>query len=250
MRFGGQVALITGGAVGLGRAFARSLCGEGAAVVLADIDVAAAEATAAALRSEGHYIIAVECDVAEDAAVDLAVSRAIDEFGGVDVLINNAGLHLMQYDRPFGEQPRSDIRDLFAVNIMGIVNCTMACRATMLKRGGGVVLNISSTAGFSSTSPYGVSKLAVRGLTIALATELAVDRIRVNAVAPGLMATENAMKDLPRAIFERHVNERQLIRRLGTMEDVVAAMLYLCSNDAAFVTGETIKVSGGFALGL
>ncbi len=116
------------------------------------------------------------------------------------------------------------------------------------QRGGGVVLNISSMAGYLSTTPYAVSKLTVRGLTVAFATELAPDRIRVNAIAPGLMNTENALADLPRPLIDEFVNQRQLVNRLGTMGDVVSAMLYLCSNEASFITGETLKVSGGYPL--
>jgi NAD(P)-dependent dehydrogenase (short-subunit alcohol dehydrogenase family) len=118
----------------------------------------------------------------------------------------------------------------------------------MRSAGGGVVLNIASIAGHLSNTPYGVSKLAVRGLTIAFASELAPDNIRVNAIAPGLMATENAIADLPQAMVDEFVGERQLVHRLGQMGDIVQAMLYLCSDQASFVTGQTLDVSGGFPL--
>jgi len=180
--------------------------------------------------------------------VDTAVAAAVDRFGGVDILINNAGLHLMQYNQPFGALSRDEIRGLFDVNVIGVINVTLACRASMSERGGGVVLNISSMAGYMSATPYAVSKLAVRGLTVAFATELASERIRVNAIAPGLMNTENALADLPRPLIDEFVTERQLVHRLGTMGDVVSAMLYLCSDEASFITGETLKVSGGYPL--
>jgi 3-oxoacyl-[acyl-carrier protein] reductase len=131
---------------------------------------------------------------------------------------------------------------------MGVINATLACSSSMRERGGGVVLNISSMAGYMSATPYAVSKLTVRGLTVAFATELAQDRIRVNAIAPGLMNTENAIADLPRPLIDEFVNERQLVHRLGTMDDVVATMLFLCSDQASFITGETVKVSGGYPL--
>jgi len=114
--------------------------------------------------------------------------------------------------------------------------------------GGGVVLNISSMAGYMSATPYAVSKLTVRGLTVAFATELAPDRIRVNAIAPGLMNTENALADLPKPLIDEFTHRLQLVHRLGTMDDVVSAMLFLCSDEASFVTGETLKVSGGYPL--
>jgi len=243
-----RTAVITGGAVGFGRAFARALVAEGVGVVLADIDVDTAEHTAAELISAGGRAIAVECDVADSDGVDAAVAATVDRFGGVDILINNAGLHLSKYNRPFGVLSRDEIRALFDVNVMGVINATLACRDSMRQRGGGVVLNISSVAAYMSTTPYAVSKLTVRGLTVAFATELAPEGIRVNAIAPGLMNTENALADLPRQLVDDLVQRRQLVHRLGTMDDVVSAMLFLCSDEASFITGETLKLSGGYPL--
>ena len=164
------------------------------------------------------------------------------------MLINNAGLHLMEYNQPFAVLERQKLRKLFEVNVIGVVNCTLACRESMAARGGGAILNISSMAGHMSVTPYAVSKLAVRGLTVAFATELAPERIRVNAISPGLMATENAMEDLPREIVDHMINDTQLIHRQGEMRDIVTAMLFLCSDDSSFTTGETLKVTGGFPL--
>src|SRR4051812_28653346 len=248
MRFQNRTAVITGGAVGFGRAFARALVAEGAAVVLADIDTDMAERTAAEVVSTGGQAIAVDCDVADPDGVDAAVATSIARFGGIDIVINNAGLHLTKYNQPFGALSRNEIRDLFDVNVMGVINVTLACRDSMRDRGGGVVLNISSMAGYMSATPYAVSKLTVRGLTVAFATELAQDRIRVNAIAPGLMNTENALADLPKPLIDEFTYRLQLVRRLGPMDDVVSAMLFLCSDEASFITGETLKVSGGYPL--
>jgi 3-oxoacyl-[acyl-carrier protein] reductase len=134
--------------------------------------------------------------------------------------------------------------------VVGVVNCTVACRDTMRSRGGGAVLNISSIAGYLSTSPYAISKLAVRGLTIAFATEFAPDKIRVNAIAPGLMATENALAGLPQELIDDFTNNRQLVHRLGDMDDIVSSALFLCSDQASFITGETLRVSGGYPLAM
>jgi NAD(P)-dependent dehydrogenase (short-subunit alcohol dehydrogenase family) len=246
MRFDGKVAFITGGAVGFGRAFGRALGREGAAIAVVDIDGEAAQRTAKDLESEGLRALAITCDVAAEDQVEVAVETAAHQLGGVDILINNAGKHLTKYNQPFTVLPRHELRSLFDVNVVGVVNCTVACRAAMAARGGGVVVNISSIAGHLHVSPYAVSKLAVRGLTVAFAAELAPDGIRVNAISPGLMATENAMEDLPKAMVDDFVQNRQLVHRLGEMEDIVKAMLFLCSDDASFITGETIKVSGGY----
>ncbi|HYZ69634.1 MAG TPA: SDR family oxidoreductase [Mycobacterium sp.] len=248
MRFKNRTAVITGGAIGFGRAFARALVGEGASVVIADIDSDMANHTAAELVSSGAQALAVNCDVADAEQVDAAVATTLDRFGGIDIVINNAGLHLMKYNQPFGELSRNEIRNLFDVNVMGVINMTLASRDAMCARGGGVVLNISSMAGYMSATPYAVSKLTVRGLTVAFATELAPDRIRVNAIAPGLMNTENALADLPKPLIDEFVQRLQLVHRLGTMDDVVSVMLFLCSDEASFITGETVKVSGGYPL--
>jgi NAD(P)-dependent dehydrogenase (short-subunit alcohol dehydrogenase family) len=131
-----------------------------------------------------------------------------------------------------------------------VVNCALACQPSMRQRGGGTIVNIASIAAHSVQSPYGVSKLAVRGLTQALAAEFAPDRIRVNAISPGLMATENALADLPESLRQDFVDNRQLIHRPGEVGDIVSAMMWLSSDAASFVTGETLKVSGGYPLGI
>ena len=249
-RFDGKVAFITGGAIGFGRAFARALAARGCAIAIADIDEPAGEATAKQLESEGHRAIAVTCDVADDAGVERAVGVAVEQLGGVDILINNAGKHLTKYNQPFRVLPRFEIRALFDVNVIGVVSCSLACQESMRSRGGGSIINISSIAGYSSSSPYGVSKLAVRGLTIALAQEMAADGIRVNAIAPGLMGTENALADLPQDLVDDFIGNRQLVHRLGAMDDIVNAMLFLCSSSGSFVTGETLRVSGGYPLAI
>lgn len=248
MRFDGKVAFITGGGVGFGRAFARALAAEGASIVIADIDGDAGTALVHELETAGTPTLAVVCDVADEHQVQAGIDATVERFGGLDVLINNAGKHLTKYNQPFSVLERDELRALFDVNVIGVVNCSVAARPSMAARGGGVILNISSMAVYMNTTPYAVSKLAVRGLTIVFATEFAGDGIRVNAIAPGLMATENAMDDLPTALVDEFVNDRQLVHRLGQMDDIVQAMLYLCSDESSFVTGETVKVSGGLPL--
>lgn len=247
-RFDAKAAFVTGGAQGFGAAFCRSLAAEGASVVVADIDEVRAEDTAEKLNEAGFEALAVHCDVTDEKAVARAVARATEAFGGIDILINSAGLHLSRYNQPFSTMSREDVRDLFDVNVFGIVNTSTACLETMRSRGGGTVVNISSMAAYNPITAYGVSKLTVRALTIALAHDFASAGIRCNAIAPGLIGTDSALADLPQAFVDSIVEDRQLVHRLGRTEDIVAMMLYLCSDESSFVTGETFKVSGGTPL--
>lgn len=272
-RFAGRVAVITGGGRGLGAAFAQALAAEGARIALLEIDGPAARDTAAALEARGFEVLAALCDVTDEHAVDSVTRQVIERFGRIDILVNNAALHARKYNQPFASLERSDIRALFEVNVMGLVNCSLACRPHLAAVGGGSIINIVSAAGHTSTTPYGVSKLAARGLTVAMATEFAADNIRVNAIAPGFVGSSNALADctpdrlmailaglgakVPPEILARCSTEdlvslirsMQLVPREGTVDDVVKALLYLCSDDAGFVTGETLKIAGGAAIG-
>ncbi len=251
----GKVAVITGGAVGIGRHFASALVEQGVSVAIADVDVEAAVAAAAGLAAAGAKAIAVHCDISDEAAVEAATDEVVAQFGGIDILINNAALHLSHWTRPVTEMPRDMWRRLLDTNVIGVVNCAASCRPHMRERGGGVILNMSSIAGFMPrpdfgfASTYALSKLAVRGLTVALATELAPDHIRVNGIAPGGTQSEAAMAEQLDAHFAALV-ELQLIKRPGQMADLVGPMLFLCSDQSAMVTGETIIVGGGFPLRL
>jgi NAD(P)-dependent dehydrogenase (short-subunit alcohol dehydrogenase family) len=248
--FRGKVAFVTGGAMGMGSAFAQALCERGASVAIADINEAGAAGVADALKAAGGKALGLACNVADEAAVASATARTAEAFGGIDILINNAGLHSAKYNVPFETLGHAEIRRLIDVNIMGVVNCSLACRPLMAARGGGVIFNLASIAGYSINSPYGVSKLAVRGLTIAFAREFAEHRIRVNAIAPGLIATDVVRAELPAQLFEDFAQKNQLVRRTGEIADAVQAMLFLCSSRASFITGETLKVSGGFPLAI
>ncbi|MET0373630.1 MAG: SDR family oxidoreductase [Rhizorhabdus sp.] len=247
MSFTGKVAVITGAGAGFGAAFAAALASRGTQVALLDIDVPAAQNVAAEI---GVQAIALKCDVASTASVESAVARVIERFGGVDILINNAGLHSAEFNKGFAELGPEASRRLFDVNVHGVVNASVACRSSMAARGGGAIVNISSIAAWACTSAYGVSKLAVRGLTLSLAQEFAADRIRVNAIAPGLIATDKIRADFPQSFFDDFANRLQLIHRNGEVDDIVAALLYLCGEEASFITGETLRVSGGYPLSL
>jgi NAD(P)-dependent dehydrogenase (short-subunit alcohol dehydrogenase family) len=249
-RFAGRTAFITGAATGFGKAFATALSREGASVVIADIALSEAEQTATELSTSASSVIAVPCDVADHRSVTEAIKRTCAVFGGVDLLINNAARHLLKYNRPFAELDTEDIQALFDVNVMGIINCTLACKDSMGARGGGAIVNMSSLAGYLSSTPYGVTKVTARALTVAFATELAPFGIRVNGIAPTITTTESVLAEYDDERIDRTVERLQLIKRRSTMDDVTNLMLFLCSDEASFITGETVRVTGGGAIAI
>ncbi|WP_427924727.1 SDR family NAD(P)-dependent oxidoreductase [Streptomyces sp. cg40] len=242
----GKVAFITGGGRGFGKAFGAALAARGAHVVLADIDGDAAKAAAAELTAAGGSLTGVACDVADEAAVETVMDEVVARHGGLDILVNNAGLHAA-YNRPFTELGLAKVRRVLDVNVMGVVICSLAAQRAMRGRAGAAIVNISSSAAYANRSIYGVSKLAVRGLTVSFAREFAADGIRVNAIAPGLIFTDTVRAQLPEAEAKRVLGE-QILQREGEERDIVEALLYLVSSKASFVTGETLRVTGGFAL--
>ena len=191
------MAVITGGGRGFGKAFGTALAARGAHVVLADIDAAAAAAAAAEIAGKGGSASAAACDVADEAGVAAMIDEVTAEHGGIDILVNNAGLHSAAYNKPSAEIGIAGLRRLFDVNVMGVYICSLAARAAMSGRDGAAVVNISSSAAYANRAAYGVSKLAVRGVTAQLAREFAADGIRVNAIAPGLIFTDTIRAELP-----------------------------------------------------
>jgi 3-oxoacyl-[acyl-carrier protein] reductase len=247
--FAGRIAVITGGGRGFGKAFGEGLAHRGARVVLADIDGAAAEEAAAELRAGGGEAFAVCCDVADEAQVAAAMTRVASEHGGIDILINNAGLHSAAYNEPIATLGVPKLRRLFDVNVMGVIICSLAARGAMVGRRGAAIINIASSAAYGCHTAYGASKLAVRGLTITMAHEFKADGIRVNAIAPGLIFTETIRAELPQQAIDV-VMRQQIVPREGEVKDIVEAMLYLASGRSSFITGETLRVSGGFTLAI
>ncbi|MBA3035140.1 MAG: SDR family oxidoreductase [Desulfobacterium sp.] len=249
LEFEEHVAFITGGGRGFGKAFGQALMKRGARIVLADIDSAAAEEAAAELRASGGEALPVKCDVADEIQVAAAIELAVSEYGGIDILINNAGLHSAAYAEPMSSSGINKLRRLFDVNVMGVIICSLAARQAMAGRVDSVIINISSSAAYDYPTAYGVSKLAVRGLTITMARDFKAYGIRVNAIAPGLIYTETIRKELPEWVLDT-VKKQQILDREGDVKDIVEAMLYLASARSAFITGETLRVSGGFTLAI
>jgi 3-oxoacyl-[acyl-carrier protein] reductase len=244
MKLAGKVAIVTGaggaGVGGLGVTYVQALAANGAWVVVSDVDGEAAERTAAGLVTDGGKAIGVRCDVSSDADIDAMVRAAVAAFGGIDILVNNAGLCRGKWN-DMSTLSREDWRYIMDVNTIAPIRCAAAVRTAMVARGGGLIVNQSSNASQMEAGSYTVSKYALDAVTRVLAAEFAPDNIRVNGIAPGMMTAK-----MPPAQVEA-LRARQTVRRPGRPEDLVATLLYLCSDDSAFVNGQTITVDGGMA---
>lgn len=251
-RLTGKIALITGAAGGIGQATATRFGAEGAALVLGDRDDAGLKDVVAALTAQGVDAVGLPGDVTDSAyraaLVELAVSR-----GGLDVLFNNAGIMVAG---PIDQLDEAQWDSVVGVNAKSQVFLIQAALPALRARGGGAIVNTSSIGGvlgFGSMVAYSASKAAVAGITRTLAVELAPENIRVNAVVPG--AIDTAMPRSFLANFPEEAHEeikktfvaRQLIKRLGTAEEVASAVAFLASADASFLTGHILPVDGGWA---
>ncbi|MBM3521313.1 MAG: glucose 1-dehydrogenase [Alphaproteobacteria bacterium] len=248
LRLDGEVALVTGAARGIGAASAALLAAAGAAVIVADLDPGAAEASAAAIRARGQRASALTLDVTDEAKVGAAFEDVKARHGRLDVLVNNAGIALR---KPTVELTRADWDKVVAVNLSGVFLCAQAAARLMLAGGGGRVVNIASIMGLSGGGlypniSYQSTKGAVVNMTRALAVEWSTQGIRVNAVAPTWVKTE-----LTKPLFENPELLGRLkavtpLERFPEPDDIAAAVLFLASRASSFVTGHTLAVDSGF----
>jgi 3-oxoacyl-[acyl-carrier protein] reductase len=241
--FTGKVAIVTGAAQGIGEAYARALAAAGAAVVIADIAAVAGEAVAEDIRASGGKAAFARTDVSDPDSTDAMAALAVSEFGGIDLLVNNAAIYgQMQFDLLVSVD-WAYYKRFLSVNMDGALACTRACYRHMRSRGGGAIVNQSSTAAWLYSSFYGLAKVGVNGLTQQLAHELGGMGIRVNAIAPG--PTDTAATRTVVGAMADDIVKSLALKRMGQPADLVGACLFLLSDEAAWITGQIYNVDGG-----
>jgi meso-butanediol dehydrogenase/(S,S)-butanediol dehydrogenase/diacetyl reductase len=243
VRLDGKVAFVTGAAHGIGRAIAGRLASEGARLVLADIDLEAAEA--AAHQLDGPEALAVRCDITDRASVEAAIGEAIQEYGQLDVLVNNAGLGSGQ---PFAESSDADFTQQLELNLAGAVRCIQAALPHLVDSGGNVVSvgSVNGIAAFGDVA-YSMAKAGLHNLALNLTKEYGPRGVRFNVVAPGTIRTR--VWDGREDILQRLAETVYPLRRVGEPEDVAAAVAFLASDDAGWISGVVLPVDGGVLAG-
>lgn len=253
MRLKEKVALITGGAAGIGLATAKRFVVEGARVIICDVNQQAGED---AVRDLGASVEFSKVDVTDKASVDNWIHGVVEKYGRADILINNAGivrdslLVKIKDGELVKQMPEADFDLVIAINLKGVFNCTQSIAPTMIRQNGGVILNATSIVGIDGNigqTNYIATKAGVIGMTKAWARELGRHNVRVNAVAPGFTATD-IISSMPEKIIEG-MKARTPLGRMGQPEDIANAYLFLASDEASFISGVVLRVDGGIVIG-
>jgi NAD(P)-dependent dehydrogenase (short-subunit alcohol dehydrogenase family) len=249
--FEGKVALVTGAGSGLGLATAKAFAESGASVVLADSNEMAAGSAAKELTAQGHKVLAIRCDVADDAQVEAMVQQTVAAFGRLDAAYNNAGIQNILAET--ADSSRNDYDRVMAVNLRGVWSCMKFELQQMRRQGSGAIVNCSSLGGLvggAGRGTYHAAKHGVLGLTKSAALEYAARGIRINAICPGLIQTP--MSDQMIASGQAEALDTLLkavpMERVGRAEEIADAVLWLCSSAASYVTGQSLAVDGGFTM--
>jgi NAD(P)-dependent dehydrogenase (short-subunit alcohol dehydrogenase family) len=251
MKLEGKVAIITGGAMGIGRATARLFAAEGAAIVIGDIAAEAAQKTVESLTMSGGQAVTYPVDVRRPDEVEQLIEAAVETFGGVDILVNNAGVALAKSTT---ETSLEEWERLLGINLTGPWLCARAAIPAMIRRGGGVIVNVASNAGlvgFPNLAAYCASKGGLVQLTKAMALDCAPHQIRVNAICPGHTRTPMgdgfvAAQVDPEAFVKEFINVQHPIGRMAEAEEVARVVLFLASADSSFITGSILAADGGY----
>lgn len=249
-RLKGKVAIVTGAGSGIGKALARRLAADGASVVIADV-ARFSESAAEIAKATGSRSLGLQVNVSSENDVERMAAETVRAFGGIDILVNNAAVFSSLKLKPFEEIGVDEWRKVMDVNIMGVALCCRACVPHMRKAGGGRIINLASGApikGVPLFLHYISSKGAVIAMTRGLARELGKDGITVNSLAPGFTLSENVAKDPAHVQAGERTRLTRAIQRDETPEDLVGAVSFLASADAAFITGQTLVVDGGSAM--
>jgi NAD(P)-dependent dehydrogenase (short-subunit alcohol dehydrogenase family) len=249
--FENKVALVTGAGAGLGLATAKAFAAAGARVVLADADEASVRAAADDLKSKNHEVLAIHCDVSEDAQIEAMVKQTVARFGQLDAAYNNAGIQNELAET--AEATREDFDRVIAVNLRGVWSCMKFELQQMKKQRSGAIVNCSSIGGLvggPKRATYHAAKHGVIGLTTSAALEYAAEGIRINAICPGLFDTP--MSDRMKAAGQTEALNAMLkdvpIGRVGRPQEIASAVLWLCSSAASMVVGHALVVDGGYTI--
>ena len=248
MDFSGRTAVVTGGAKGIGKGCCELLAQSGAQVVVADMNFSGAQNVAKTLTEQGYSAAAVQVDVSSVAEVRRMIKTAADTFGGVDILINNAGI---LHTTPIEEITEQEWDKIVAVNLKSVFFATQAALPYMKKKGYGKILNLSSLAGrnggIANGLGYSATKAGIIGLTRGFASRLAKDGINVNAIAPG--STDTGILDTLSPQKIKELTAKIPLGRFGKTEEIAQAAVFLCSDAASFITGAVLDVNGGMYFG-
>ncbi len=250
--FENKVALVTGAASGLGLATATAFAESGAAVVLADWNETAVQTAANAIAENGHKTLAVTCDVSDDAQVEAMVKQTVAAFGRLDAAYNNAGVQNVLAET--ADSPRDDYDRIMAINLRGVWSSMKFELQQMRAQGSGAIVNCSSLGGLiggGRRGTYHAAKHGVIGLTKSAALEYATRGIRVNDICPGMIQTPMSDKMIAEGQgpeLDRMLDTFVPMKRLGRPEEIAAAVLWLCSDAASYITGQSISVDGGFVM--
>jgi len=250
MKLQDKVAIITGGSSGIGRASALRLSQEGAKIAVSDVNVKGGEETAELVKANGGEAFFIKCDVSKSSDVEAMVNATVENYGGLDIALNNAGVGGMMQNADQLEEDAWDF--VMNVNLKGVWLCTKYELPVMLKGGGGSIINVASIAGllgFRGNSVYSASKHGVIGFTKSVSLEYARLGIRVNAICPGFTETpmvSNMIEEVPR--MGEYTLKSSPLRRLGRVEEIADAVLYLASDMSSFVNGHSLTLDGGASI--